>query len=658
MNCFWVGKFKILPQMNKVILPKQEFRLEERVMKVLCLLVENKSNVLSKEQIIEQLWPQQSIEPEVITKAVFEIRKLFNDDPKSPRFIETVPRKGYVFIGEVKHKQTRANFKLDWKYLCIFSLALALVISQIYSLTSSEIQSIIELETRYISDQPISQVIHNKQHNQLLFIKGEKYKRKIYAQNLENNEVTALKFDKANYLAIKQQNNKVYALNCVKNCQILQLTNELESQALLSSEHRLLSFAVAPNNHSIAVQVYKNNTSYIALFDAESNKTKLHYLPSDEYVKQPEFFGNDQLYYIESSIHQVRLMQYSLIDKIATPINTPFERFSRFTRLNDETLAIVGRFQTKLGLWQYNLNTKAVTLLTRLEPNEQLKNIHHLIAEKQLAYAVSVNNIEVRSKGSIEVNVLNESFNLYANWSTRKQGLIFASNRTGNYDIWFKKGDSERKLTNIEASYIEQVRLSHRQDAVAFTYLKNNKKYLAIYSFKTQKLIHQNGIPRQNQLIDWRTSKQLILAEPQGKNDQSILYTLPVQSDQQASISSQPIKYSYGQNTYIYYSDKIVLQKADGQISTLIDFDAVKLSTRANSIQMSEVGFFYVTQQSKTQTIYFYNFASNNTEKIFTIHNEAYVTDLGFSHGQPYLIYDVVAPVKSKIKLLSYASKP
>jgi TolB-like protein/DNA-binding winged helix-turn-helix (wHTH) protein/Flp pilus assembly protein TadD len=68
---------------------------------VLAYLVEHADRVVTQDEILEALWPETYVNPEVLRKYILEIRKVLGDRPDNPEFIETVPKRGYRFIAPV-----------------------------------------------------------------------------------------------------------------------------------------------------------------------------------------------------------------------------------------------------------------------------------------------------------------------------------------------------------------------------------------------------------------------------------------------------------------------------------------------------------------------------------------------------------------------------
>ncbi len=69
---------------------------------LLLVLVQNPQRVLRKEFLLQSVWPDSFVEEGNITFNIRQLRKAMNDDAQSPRYIETVPRRGYRFLMPVE----------------------------------------------------------------------------------------------------------------------------------------------------------------------------------------------------------------------------------------------------------------------------------------------------------------------------------------------------------------------------------------------------------------------------------------------------------------------------------------------------------------------------------------------------------------------------
>ena len=68
---------------------------------VLAYLVEHAGQVVTQDEILEALWPETHVNPEVLRKYIQEIRKVLGDRPDNPEFIETLHKRGYRFVAPV-----------------------------------------------------------------------------------------------------------------------------------------------------------------------------------------------------------------------------------------------------------------------------------------------------------------------------------------------------------------------------------------------------------------------------------------------------------------------------------------------------------------------------------------------------------------------------
>jgi TolB-like protein/DNA-binding winged helix-turn-helix (wHTH) protein/Tfp pilus assembly protein PilF len=68
---------------------------------VLAYLVEHAGRVVTQEEILEALWPETYVNPEILRKYIQEIRKALGDRPDNAEFIETLPKRGYRFVAPV-----------------------------------------------------------------------------------------------------------------------------------------------------------------------------------------------------------------------------------------------------------------------------------------------------------------------------------------------------------------------------------------------------------------------------------------------------------------------------------------------------------------------------------------------------------------------------
>ena len=75
-----------------------------KVFDLLVLLVENRGRLLSKRELLEAIWRETHVEEGSLTRAVASLRAALEDDPAAPKYVETVTRRGYKFVAEVREE--------------------------------------------------------------------------------------------------------------------------------------------------------------------------------------------------------------------------------------------------------------------------------------------------------------------------------------------------------------------------------------------------------------------------------------------------------------------------------------------------------------------------------------------------------------------------
>src|SRR5262245_48646826 len=76
-------------------------KLRPKAFAVLNYLLGRPGKLVTKEELLKAVWPETFVGEAVLKVAIGQLRDVLDDDPKSPRFIETAHRRGYRFIGPI-----------------------------------------------------------------------------------------------------------------------------------------------------------------------------------------------------------------------------------------------------------------------------------------------------------------------------------------------------------------------------------------------------------------------------------------------------------------------------------------------------------------------------------------------------------------------------
>src|ERR1700760_3821248 len=98
---YLLGPFRLDTQVALLCRVSEPLALGRRALVLLRALVERPATLVSKDALIEAAWPSQAVEESNLTVQIAALRKVLGKFPGGDRWIETMPRRGYRFIGPV-----------------------------------------------------------------------------------------------------------------------------------------------------------------------------------------------------------------------------------------------------------------------------------------------------------------------------------------------------------------------------------------------------------------------------------------------------------------------------------------------------------------------------------------------------------------------------
>jgi TolB-like protein/DNA-binding winged helix-turn-helix (wHTH) protein len=106
-----IGDWRVDPASGEISREGQSVRLDGRSMRLLVCLAEHPGEVVSIDQLLDQVWAGVAVSPDSVYQAVASLRRVLGDDPKRPGYIATVPRLGYRMVATVAPWNDVANTK-------------------------------------------------------------------------------------------------------------------------------------------------------------------------------------------------------------------------------------------------------------------------------------------------------------------------------------------------------------------------------------------------------------------------------------------------------------------------------------------------------------------------------------------------------------------
>jgi DNA-binding NarL/FixJ family response regulator/DNA-binding winged helix-turn-helix (wHTH) protein len=97
---FRLGSYRIDPLSGEVAGPEGVKHVQPKVMDVLLCLIEHDGKLVERDAIVERVWGRATSE-EALTRCISELRSALGDDRGTPRYIQTVPKRGYRLLEPV-----------------------------------------------------------------------------------------------------------------------------------------------------------------------------------------------------------------------------------------------------------------------------------------------------------------------------------------------------------------------------------------------------------------------------------------------------------------------------------------------------------------------------------------------------------------------------
>ncbi|MGE0624707.1 MAG: winged helix-turn-helix domain-containing protein [Pseudomonadales bacterium] len=97
---FQVGDWRVEPRLNRLLRGDETVTLQPGAMDLLVYLTRQR-NVVTTEELLDALWPGRFVVQAVVHQRIAQIRRAFGDDARSPRYVETIPGRGYRLIAPV-----------------------------------------------------------------------------------------------------------------------------------------------------------------------------------------------------------------------------------------------------------------------------------------------------------------------------------------------------------------------------------------------------------------------------------------------------------------------------------------------------------------------------------------------------------------------------
>jgi DNA-binding winged helix-turn-helix (wHTH) protein len=109
---FRLGKWLIDPTLLRIFQGDATVHLELRAMDVLIKLAEQATNLVTRQQLMDEVWGPSGVSDNTLTRAIADLRSALGDDARQPSYIETIHRRGYRLLQ--KPRPTKGPRERSW----------------------------------------------------------------------------------------------------------------------------------------------------------------------------------------------------------------------------------------------------------------------------------------------------------------------------------------------------------------------------------------------------------------------------------------------------------------------------------------------------------------------------------------------------------------
>ena len=103
------GVFQLIPHEHQLLCNGNQIALPPKTFETLVVLVEKSGRLIEKEELMKTLWPDTFVEEANLTHHISALRKALGEKEDGQQYIQTVPRRGYRFVADVRKSVTEPH---------------------------------------------------------------------------------------------------------------------------------------------------------------------------------------------------------------------------------------------------------------------------------------------------------------------------------------------------------------------------------------------------------------------------------------------------------------------------------------------------------------------------------------------------------------------
>jgi len=465
---------------------KEQLRLQPRLSKLLSIFIANKDVLLAREELINILWQDKSVNEDALSRCIAELRSMLGDNISVPIYIETIPKKGYRFIQPLVTNKSN-NIIYGSMVLSIFFIAAIFLINLFTSKDPTN-----ELKSALIAAKRIT-INSELEHQPALSNKGDKIaftvmqnKRLIIKIISKEGELLHEIKDLNQHLQSPTFSNDdqslLIAAHEQEKCTIFQyLLPSMQRKSLGSCRIPNLStiFDWSPDGKRFAyvaakkkpTQEKKSNNTAIWEYDLSTKQRTQLSDPKgiNVFDTQPKFSPDGkQLSFTRgtSSVRNIYVADFDILMK-AKPLTKSREFVTSFDWLNDNQHIIFD--SNRLGdrnLWLLNTMTNQQQLLGARDARFlSIDNENRFLVFQEIRYNANIWSVDLDNNPSSPNRIIQSiKYNNFPAFSPDGKQIAFVSNRKGRATVWLYSIETKQQNILLDIPELDLIHPSWSED--------------------------------------------------------------------------------------------------------------------------------------------------------------------------------------------------
>lgn len=630
---FSFADIQINSSLNTITKNGRTKRLEPKLILLLNYFALNTNRVIPREELHENLWSDVVVSDEVITRAIFALRNALGDNAKKPMYIETIPKKGYIFLPSCTFVSNKIECIPRNKVVMVSSLLLFIVLIAFFINVNSKNPINVLAVTPFTSNSGIEyEISSDLTEENITYIHKNGSNYQLVMKNIQTKKVIVLIDDQWSKTSPKWLNRETIIFNRCKDkqCQIIKYSLNGTQEIIHSTIHQLSQSEIINTQTPQLVfsEIKKGNPFELLSLDLQTRNITL----LKEQIKELPDVSVSPIY--SKTANTLFLIGYNVLTPTIYAFNldsgekvfsySNFQRVRTIARgFNDNELVISGTSSETTGIWLLNTETHTLDLLLRKSGVEVIAEAIALKSSNTIYYSIHSTNtdiVELSKDGTVNFlpKLNSSSSDVNAIYARNTNDIYFISTRSNFRDLWFYNSAKEtfRQITHVNADSMLRPIVSHDSKSIALVYRKKDL-YLIIIDAVTGTIMSRTTLSELVYPINWSLDDRFIYATEIWNENNLIQYNVNtfekkhIRNNSGVIASESPVDGSL--ITFDYELNKLISIAHDGTTTPLTDYLPNTKNIYAGQMLLKDKSVIVATQYEEKVQVYEYPFISQRS---------------------------------------------